>query len=292
MTTDRSVAKDNSEFRAGNKNNLRPIPSTAMVVPCYNEEKRINVAAFIHTITHSPHINFVFVNDGSRDATLKILNTIKSAAPESVSILDLPVNSGKAEAVRQGLIFATKNGADFVGYWDADLATPLDAIDDFVRLMKKFDCIQVVYGARRRLLGHNIDRTISRRLISRLCALMARCALRLPIGDTQCGAKLLRNTSALRNALHAPFNTGWIFDVELFIRLSQQLHDRRRAFYEQPLAEWQEVAGSKVSTKAVIRSGLGMARLIAQARLGLGSEAIVEPVNYERVSTPKFRRLA
>lgn len=240
---------------------------TQIVVPCYNEEERLDTDAFLSYIEASD-VNFVFVNDGSRDGTLKRLRALRDSAPGRVTVVDLEKNSGKAEAVRQGLIAASGLGARQVGYWDADLATPLDAIDDFCRVMGKFREVQVVYGARRMLLGHRIERTLKRRIVSRICATLARQAVRLPIGDTQCGAKLFRNTPAFRAALDQPFTAGWLFDVELFTRLSARMTDRRYAFYEQPLAEWDEIAGSKVSTSAIALSGFRMLRLIAQSRLG------------------------
>lgn len=241
---------------------------THIVVPCYNEAERLNADAFVNYLEGAPVVSFIFVNDGSKDATLERLIALRNRAPERITVLNLAKNGGKAEAVRQGLILATDMGAEFVGYWDADLATPLDAIDDFVNVAGKFSETQVVYGARRALLGHRIERTMGRRAVSRICAMLARQAVRLPIGDTQCGAKLLRNTPILKAAVAQPFTAGWLFDVELFSRLSSRFADRSLAFYEQPLAEWEEVAGSKVSSQAIVKSGIRMLRLIAEARLG------------------------
>lgn len=253
----------------------RTASETHIVVPCYNEEKRLNASAFLAHLSTSD-VKFVFVNDGSRDATLARLNDLQARAADRITVVDLAQNSGKAEAVRQGLLAAIRLGATEVGYWDADLATPLDAIEDFRRVMAKFEDVQVVYGARRMLLGHRIERTLKRRLVSRVCATLARQAVRLPIGDTQCGAKLLRVTPALRLALSQPFTAGWLFDVELFTRLSGRISERRYAFYEQPLAEWDEVAGSKVSTRAIVRSGFQMLRLVAETRLGVKAARIGE----------------
>lgn len=246
---------------------------TVIVVPCYNEAERLNAAAFLDHLRSAPQVDFVFVDDGSHDATLDRLSDLELAAPGRVTVLSLRRNAGKSEAVRQGLLHAVQD-AEFVGYWDADLATPLDAIDDFVRVLSKYPEAQVVYGARRRLLGHRIERTLARRTVSRLCALLARQAVQLPIGDTQCGAKLFRNSPDLRAAIAQPFSAGWLFDVELLTRLSAGLADPRLAFYEQPLAEWHEIAGSKVSSRAIVKSGFQMLRLIAAARFGFPSPTL------------------
>lgn len=240
-----------------------------VVIPCYNEAERLDTAAFMAFLCDCRSVDLVFVNDGSRDATLDVLQEIHAAFPDRVDVLSLSRNSGKAEAVRQGLLHVAASDAAFVGYWDADLATPLEVIEDFARVGARYREIQVIYGARRMLLGHRVERTLMRRTVSRICATLARLAVRLPIGDTQCGAKLLRNSPRLLRALEIPFSAGWLFDVELFTRISEDVRICPAAFYEYPLAEWNEVAGSKVSGRAILRSGLSMLRLIAESRLGV-----------------------
>lgn len=251
----------------------------AIIVPCYNEEKRLNSRAFLDFAERAPNIHLVFVNDGSKDKTLEVLTKLKRAAGMNVTVLSLSKNSGKAEAVRQGLVYASQRGFTFLGYWDADLATPLDAIEDFVKVGRKLDSVDVIFGSRRNLLGHRIQRTVARRAVSRTCALLARQAVRLPIGDTQCGAKLLRNTQAVREALAEPFTAGWLFDVELFARISNKVAKRDYAFYELPLLEWEEVAGSKVSGAAIVKSGFSMLRLIAEMRFGLPQFETAEKIS-------------
>jgi dolichyl-phosphate beta-glucosyltransferase len=231
-------------------------PDFTLVVPCYNEADRLDSAAFLGFLRRHPQVRLLFVNDGSRDLTLKVLRAMQQKAPHNIDVLDLPKNAGKAEAVRQGLIEAVARGARLTGYWDADLATPLEAIPDFVQITDRMHTVDVVFGSRCRMLGHRINRTLKRRIISGICATLARQALRLPIRDTQCGAKVFRTTDALRAAIATPFTAGWLFDVELFGRIARQTQDPRQAFYELPLSEWAEIAG-----------------LIAENRLGLGSDA-------------------
>ena len=240
-----------------------------VIVPCYNEEKRLQLHAFRDFLRTNGDVDFLFVNDGSQDQTLNVLELLRSMARDRVNILNLPQNVGKAEAVRQGLRHAIDEGADIVGYWDADLATPLDAIADFTRTLEKFDDLHVVYGARRHLLGHRIKRTATRRMISRICAFLARRAIGLPVNDTQCGAKLFRVSGVLRDAVSKPFRSGWLFDVELFTRIAGGVEQKMNAFYEYPLAQWEEIAGSKVSPRAVLHSGVAMLQLIAEAHVGV-----------------------
>lgn len=243
-----------------------PAGRTIIVVPCYNEAQRLDVGAFHEALEMMPAADFLFVDDGSRDATLELLQDMAQSAPGRISVLALAQNGGKAEAVRQGLIEAMARGAAITGYWDADLATPLDAIGDMLRVLNRHAHVEVVFGSRRPLLGHKIERADNRRLVSRICNTMARVALRMPIGDTQCGAKMMRATPSLTRAVDAPFQAGWLFDIELFSRLGGT-GTAQAAFYEMPLAEWYEIPGSKVSARAVLRAGLQMLGLIAETRI-------------------------
>ena len=138
----------------------------------------------------------------------------------------------------------------FVGFWDADLATPLDAIPDLLRKLIGHPELQMVFGARIRLLGRQVHRKASRHYLGRVFATVVSMMLRLPIYDTQCGAKIFRVTPGLSQILSKPFISRWIFDVEIlarFIALNkgnvQPLHD---AIYEFPLDTWEDIAGSKV----------------------------------------------
>ncbi|CAN0606034.1 unnamed protein product, partial [Ectocarpus sp. 12 AP-2014] len=131
------------------QNPAMDVKSTAIVIPCYNEANRLDQDAFLSFLEQTPDTEFLFVNDGSKDETLDVLCEMRDAAPDRITVINLSQNSGKAEAVRQGLIAASEMGATFIGYWDADLATPLDAITDFTRVLSKFPETQVVFGARR-----------------------------------------------------------------------------------------------------------------------------------------------
>lgn len=234
-----------------------------IVVPCYNEVKRLKSEVFLQFLRDYPNIDFIFINDGSTDWTADLLEWMRRKSPGRIRVHHLPRNSGKAEAVRAGLRLASAGPARLVGYWDADLATPLDSIPEFIRVTQRFPDVEVVFGSRRRLLGHRVQRTLFRRIVSRSCALLARLAVGLPVGDTQCGAKLMRNTPRLQKALQTGFTAGWLFDVELFARIAEQTSNHHGAFFELPLSEWTEITGSSVTMSAILKSGLHMLRLIA-----------------------------
>jgi glycosyltransferase involved in cell wall biosynthesis len=224
---------------------------SVIVVPCYNEAARLDVRAFEQFAARSTSVDFLFVNDGSRDATLDLLDEMHARNPRRFAVLDLKANGGKAEAVRQGMLATIESPPDLVGFWDADLATPLDEIPAFATVLERHPQVDLVVGCRMPLLGRKIERKPIRRLLGRIFANVASRALGMPIYDTQCGAKLFRVTPLLRSVLEQPFGTRWIFDVELLARMkvARRQHDLSPlaiSTWEQPLDAWRDVAGSKL----------------------------------------------
>ncbi|HSF29173.1 MAG TPA: glycosyltransferase [Candidatus Tectomicrobia bacterium] len=240
--------------------------AVTMVIPCYNEASRLEVDKFkAYVDAGRPH-RFVFVNDGSRDQTLEVVEDLHRNRPQSFTYIDLPKNVGKAEAVRQGVLSTFDTQADLAGYWDADLATPLDAIPAFCELLESRPDLEMVFGARVRLLGRSIVRNPLRHYLGRAFATAASLTLGLPIYDTQCGAKLFRVSPLIRSLFQQPFMTRWLFDVEIIARLIQtcrrdHLQPPQELIYEFPLHTWHDVAGSKVKALDFFTSFLELARI-------------------------------
>jgi glycosyltransferase involved in cell wall biosynthesis len=132
--------------------------------------------AFREALVQQPALSFVFVNDGSTDGTQSLLDPFAAEHPARVAVSALEHNGGKAEAVRHGVLHAAVAGARLVGYWDADLATPLTAVPEFVRVLADPD-VQMVMGSRVALLGRRIRRKPSRHYLGRVFATAARSCL-------------------------------------------------------------------------------------------------------------------
>ncbi len=252
-----------------------------IVIPCYNEAERLKPERF-HEFDDGGQTRFLFVNDGSTDSTLDVLRQITRVDEERFALLDLPHNAGKAEAVRRGLLHALAEDPDVVGYWDADLATPLSAIPQLCGLLETREELEMVLGARVKLMGRRIERQAHRHYLGRVFATFASLILRLPIYDTLCGAKVFRASPRLRRVLEEPFRATWTFDVELlarFLRFSAEegLPDPGRAIYEYPLREWCDAPGSKLRPADYLRAVRELATiwrvydLPAAKRLGAGS---------------------
>ena len=153
-----------------------------------------------------------------------------------------PKRSGKASSC------AFDKNPDFAGYWDADLATPLDTIAPFCQLLESRSEIDMVFGARVRLLGRAIERSPLRHYLGRVFATAASLTIGLPIYDTQCGAKLFRVCPLVRSLFQQPFMTRWLFDVEIIARLIQacqrdELRSPKDLIYEFPLQTWSRCGG-------------------------------------------------
>lgn len=240
--------------------------SVVVVIPCYNEAERLPVDKFKAWIFDRHGVRILFVNDGSVDATLQVLRAIRDHAPDRFEVCDLPENVGKAEAVRIGILLALDSEPDYIGYWDADLATPLEAISAFCDLLDVKRELLMVFGARVRLLGRHIERRELRHYLGRIFATVASLSLGLGIYDTQCGAKLFRVSPEVRSLFQDPFLTRWLFDVEIIARLIHArkgtgLAEPRDIIYEFPLHEWRDVAGSKVKPQDFALAFIDLARI-------------------------------
>jgi dolichyl-phosphate beta-glucosyltransferase len=219
---------------------LRHMPTNiCLIVPCFNEAARLDFDRFSELPSG---VTCLLVDDGSTDETAAVIRRHQSHA---LRLLQLPRNMGKAEAIRQGVLHAQAaglvDGAEWVGYWDADMATPLSEIAGFTAYAGiSGGTVDGILGSRIYKLGSRIERSYLRHLLGRLFATVAAVLLKIESYDSQCGAKLFR-THVLDEAFGRPFLSRWIFDVEIIARL------RHRRLIEYPVRRWVDVGGSKLS---------------------------------------------
>lgn len=233
--------------------------TVCIVVPAYNEANRLDRDELKRYLDTTSDVHFLFVDDGSTDATFGMLSELE-ARFETVHVLRLAQNSGKAEAVRHGVLQAMNEGYSFVGYWDADWATPLSDIDRFVDLLRKRPDLRLALGSRVALLGRNIDRKWYRHYLGRITATFASIVLGIAVYDTQCGAKLMRVSPELKQIFQAEFRSSWVFDVEMIARYLK-IFASSQGIYEVPLDRWRDVGDSKVRPIDFVRSFGAMARI-------------------------------
>ncbi len=221
-----------------------------VVIPCYNEEVRLLSEDFLSFVDTHTGYHLCFVNDGSTDQTLSVLENLRKGREDYISIYDCQKNGGKAEAVRLGMLHLAKfDDLDYIGFLDADLSTDLQDFDDLVKTIET-NTYQIVSGSRISRMGANINKDSARKLISKSINYSICKILNMNFKDTQCGAKIM-DKEIINIAFNQPFYTRWLFDVEIFLRIRQHfgLEKARQIICEQPLKRWVHADGSKLSYK-------------------------------------------
>ena len=243
----------------------------SVVIPCYNEQQRLDTEAIAKFLSTRSSTRIVLVDDASTDNTLTILAALASKLPNQVTVLRLETNQGKAEAVRHGIRHSLRVQPQFVAYWDADLSTPLQDLDRLVTsALQAPDAI--MFSASRTLMTRRETlQTLTRFIVSRLFARLAK-ALGTGLSDPQNGAKLLRNGPWLDQATSYPFRTRWFIDLELINRArahSPLEIDAERLFTEIPASSWQHKTGSHLRYLEVL---IDIARRASDPLAGVRSQ--------------------
>ncbi|WP_317316758.1 glycosyltransferase family 2 protein [Longibaculum muris] len=124
----------------------------SVIVPCYNEED--NVALFYNEAMHSleeiiDEVEFVFINDGSKDNTLEELKKIYKTAMVNIKIIDFSRNFGKEAALLAGFENAV---GDYVAIIDADLQQNPKYICQMLKILNEnseYDCVAAYQDVRK-----------------------------------------------------------------------------------------------------------------------------------------------
>ncbi len=231
------------------------ISKIVFIVPCFNEEKRLREKEFLAFCQQYPSIHFCFVDDGSKDGTMHVVRKMQEENNTQIHFLQLSQNQGKAEAIRQGVLHISKqNDFAYIGYLDADLATPLSEIPYFIEVFEQKPHLILVAGSRISRMGSSIERYWFRHYFGRVFATVVSIMLKLRFYDTQCGAKLLKSNIII-DIFDEPFISPWLFDVEIVFRILQnkKLNNPANLIYEQPLNRWEEKGESKIKFKDLLK---------------------------------------
>jgi glycosyltransferase involved in cell wall biosynthesis len=241
----------------------------AFVIPCYNEEKRLPYHPFLEFATHNKNVLLCFVNDGSKDNTLDVINQLANTAAENVIVYDMPKNGGKAEAVRNGILHVHQNySVKQIGFLDADLATCPNEFLQMAKYKENLSQFGAIVGSRIVRLGANIQRDDNRSFFSKIVKRAIRFILKTPFQDTQCGAKMF-DRNLVPFLFDKPFLSPWLFDVEIFLRLQQKFGKTtlQNGVLEYPLMNWTEVGDSKLTLKHTLKIPLQLSHLFYHYKL-------------------------
>lgn len=239
-------------------------PDLSVVIPAYNEERRIlpTVGAIAsYCCDHVPAWELIVADDGSTDRTRALLERLGFA---NLRILSEP-NQGKGAAVRRGVLAALGGRVLFT---DADLSTPIQQLDRLLAAQRALGA-PVVVGSRAVVGAAVHARSLPRRLLSRGAAELSRRSLGLPHADTQCGFKLFTRDAAqllfARQTL-----PGFAFDLEILY-----LAHRARLRVAEVAVEWHDAPGSKVSgVRDAVAGARDIVRIRRRARAGRYDERV------------------
>lgn len=221
----------------------------SIVVPLYQESSRIGgtVRRLADSELCRPDTEFLFVDDGSSDDTVAVLEAALEPCGLQAQVLRLERNEGKGAAVRTGVLRA--QGAT-VAFVDADLSSPPAAILQVLGAVEQ-DGAQVALASRAHptsdiTVRQPVARETAGKTFNRLIRLLGLTTL----PDTQCGLKAFDRASA--RLLFEPLRTRrFAFDVEVLARA--QRHGLRIRVIP---TQWAHVEESRV---APLRDGLRMA---------------------------------
>ena len=229
-----------------------------MIVPCYNEAMRISLDYWNQIIKETNTIDWIFVNDGSSDDTSKLLSQI--AGGLGTTVLNLPKNKGKAEALRIGFLEATARNCEIIGLIDADGSFEKQEV---IVLCQKFQnkcewnssqqSYDAIFMSRNFLLNGvesvSLIRKFSGFVISRINSAVWK---ELP-KDTQCGFKFFRFNNKSKSTILMPFSNSWFFEIEFLIRL-REIKRLPLSIKEMPLKFCKHIEGSKTDKSNTMNS--------------------------------------
>ena len=183
----------------------------AVILPVYNEANCIEQTfdKILEFSQKNHAYNFIIVNDGSTDDTLKIIeNKLKTFPTYHIKLISYRDRQGKGYAIKKG---SESVDADCICFMDGDLAYSLEHLEPLVEKLEKFD---VVIGCR------NLDRenfrnlTLIRKISGKIFNFISRKILNLPYKDMQAGLKGFQKKAA-QEIFKQQTITGFSFDAEL-----------------------------------------------------------------------------
>jgi dolichyl-phosphate beta-glucosyltransferase len=237
-----------------------------IVVPCFNESKRICVQSFLDFLNDNEHITFLFVDDGSTDKTIQILKEMNELSIRA-QYIELPKNVGKAEAVRSGVLYAHLQSFTHIGYLDADLTISLATARDLLEVFNNHSRVELTFASRTKRFETKESKNLPRQTIGYIFSFISKRLLQLPITDTQCGAKFF-TARVVPVLFNNSFFSRWIFDVEIFFRFKAYF-SQSALFYlhEFPIESWEDNAESKIKFIDYLKVPYNLVRIFIHYRV-------------------------
>jgi len=184
----------------------------SLVIPAYNEEKRIGkslekIIEYLYSKDVTTEV--LVINDGSKDNTSSISASYKEKYP-LLNVLENEQNKGKGYSVKRGVLSAA---GDFIIFTDADLSTPIEETDKVLSALQ--EGYDVAIGSRH-VKGAKIEikQPLHRHIMGRVFNFFVRIFTVPYISDSQCGFKGFKKEKAIE-IFNRMDTYGWSFDVEI-----------------------------------------------------------------------------
>ncbi len=193
----------------------------AIIIPAYNEEKRIGKTLksyldYFNSLKKSKTLDYevIVAINATKDKTKEIVISFQ-ANNNNLSYLDLK-EGGKGYAIIEGFKEALNRKNDLIGFVDADMATSPEQFYLLIKNIRNYDGIiasRYVKGAK--VIPPN---TFRRLVVSRIFNFLVKIFFLMPYKDTQCGAKLFKR-KAVEKILNSLTLSQWAFDVDILYNL-------------------------------------------------------------------------
>ncbi len=234
-------------------------PFLTIVIPAYNEEKRLpgslaKIGDFLRQQSYTSEV--LVVENGSSDGTSDVVRAFAStvAAHDPFTVELLHSAQGKGAAVKTGMLVG-KGAHLFI--CDADLSMPIEEVSKFLPPALAADSFDIAIASREIAGAVRYNEPGYRHLMGRVFNRIVRTLIIPGIEDTQCGFKLFTRNAAQDIFPYQTIN-GWGFDPEvLYIANSRKLR-----VVEIPI-NWYYMADSRVSP---VRDTIKMLREVLKVR--------------------------
>jgi glycosyltransferase involved in cell wall biosynthesis len=243
----------------------------SIVIPAYNEEKRISETLdnYVDFFTGKIGENFeIFVVlNGCKDNTIGIVKKHQKKYPEIINYTDIPAAIGKGGALTEGF---KKVQGKIIGFTDADGSTSPEMFFKLYKIILNLPNIDCIIGSRNLPESKVKGRTSERKLMTKGFNFGVNFLFKLGINDTQCGAKLIRR-NVLKKIIPNLSIANMAFDVNLLVevkRLGGKTH-------EVPI-EWVDSDESTISKP--VKTSIAMALSVIRLRFIYSPLKIFYPI--------------
>lgn len=118
-----------------------------IIIPCYNQESKLNIAAFRNCLRDSEDFHLCFVNNGSRDNTMEVLTKLKDEFDDRISIINMRKKQSDSLAIRAGArFFYSLAMVEYVGFFDLDDADNFYDFNELLHGTKANKKLKMVFG--------------------------------------------------------------------------------------------------------------------------------------------------